>query len=227
MAADIGSISRARKLLKAGAGVNYATARFRETAVMATKSVRMLRFFIQNGAHTDAQTSQENGLLHIQCIKGYYEMMVVMIEEYGLEMAFTNKRGKTVWRMLRSQVKHVEANELYPAEMVTLFKFLLLRGPVPNSVMDHARPDLVALVEQGNNLRQNLRARNSARRIFLARQAPVISRLPSVLQNMVLAFEAPMTTTEVWADPELNLLQGVPQTHHCGRKRKATDDKKS
>jgi hypothetical protein len=123
--------------------------------------------------------------------------------------------------MLRSQVKHVEAYELHPAEMVTLFKFLLVRNPIPTLVMGHARPDLVALVVQGNNLRQNLRTRNSARRIFLARQGPVILRLPSDLQEMVMAFEAPMTTTEVWADQELN------QTRPYGRKRKETDYKKA
>jgi hypothetical protein len=70
------------------------TIRFRETAVMAARPVAMLRFFIQNGAHTDALTSQENSLLHIQCIKGYYGMMVVMIEEYALNMATTNRRGE-------------------------------------------------------------------------------------------------------------------------------------
>jgi hypothetical protein len=76
---------------------------------------------------------------------------------------------------------------------------MVLRGAPPAELTARLSPEHAQIVADGARLRARLPAYLARRRALLVAHCPLISPLPEELQAIILRFEGPATTDELWA----------------------------
>jgi hypothetical protein len=119
-----------------------------------------------------------------------FEIVQWLLEYGGANIAETNPEGETVWDFLRVNFLHQD-----PAAVTGLLRVMVLQGSPPAALTARLLPEHRTVVQEGARLRARLPAYLARRRALLDANCPLIGPL----QALVIGYEEPTTTEELWA----------------------------
>jgi hypothetical protein len=119
-----------------------------------------------------------------------------LLEYGGANVADMNSKGQTIWDLLL--IDRIPPDPHNPAEkslMTALLRVMVLQASPPAALTAQLFKDFKAVVQDGARLRARLPAYLARRRALLDESCPLIGPL----QALVLGYEEPTTTAELWA----------------------------
>jgi hypothetical protein len=162
--------------------------------------ISIIKWLLEESGANVSETDYFGHTALLVAAKGGLFGTVQCLLEHGSNIADATSEGYTIWDLLKEKFLFYEKTpfmgaELDPAVATALLRVMVLRSSPPKELTARLLPEHRTVVQEGAHLRTRLPAYLARRRALLDENCPLIGPL----QALVIGYEKPTTTEELWA----------------------------